>query len=681
MPTISDIQYYKKKKEIQESLIKKSIIPTKTSVSNLLKDYYERNELGKPEFKPLIIEKDSVSNPKEWNKNFKCLGDDLENVFDCLVAQNNKVISNYETYTYESDMLSNNIKKLKLSVDNLIDTLNAKGNLYTNHQTFNDFYSTDFIGDLNRNIPCTDSFIDLIQKKVINNKKSSAKDKINLSASKIKVSTNNNILNQKIIGKFENILNDYTNEVCYADYETTLNVKDIDIEIHITLHSLKEMSTILFECISVNDFSSTLYVSKNNIDFKEVYTINSSSLFEWNFNRQEVGYIKIVIKKECNDGYVDNKNIFNFIFKNISCINDYYELKSTYVSKPIEFNEILDNIKLISDETIFPDTNINYFIALDNDTNSLVWKHIKNNSSCDLELLMDNNKIANNSLVEYGEDCIGNCVSVLNLKEGYTKNSINVFYGYQMWGVKTLEIPETEDTKTYEPSIVDYTDYYVKRRSLIDTEEYNFEIRNGFTHILTQYVYTDRVCHVYDRYFKDISNSENFTCKMYLNNSLIKSHDNNFSFTLKKGKNVIHILLYVKCTDRNDFTSIVHNFNFKEHTFDIFADKPMTYINDKTLIEDIIENNNTYYSIYDNKIIVKEDMRMINEHIKLPLQSHDINYKNNSRYLILYKSINPNKKEYLIDGERKTKIRIMANLISNNESISPKINSFRIVGE
>lgn len=241
MPTISDIQFNNKKNEVQELLIKKSVIPTKVSVYNILSDYYDRNDLGKPEFKPLIIEKNSVSNPKKWNESFKGLDNDLNNLFKCLVEQNNKIVSNNETYLYENDKLNYNLKLLRLSVDNLVDTLNAKGNLYTSHQTFNDFYSTELIGDIKRNIPETTSYIDLVQKKVVNDKKTSAKDKINISNSKINILLNNNIINEKSIGNIKNILNDYTNEVYYVDYETNNNEKNFDIEINLTLHSLKEI--------------------------------------------------------------------------------------------------------------------------------------------------------------------------------------------------------------------------------------------------------------------------------------------------------------------------------------------------------------------------------------------------------------------------------------------------------
>lgn len=682
MPTIKDMQLKKKKEEVTNSLIKKSIIPTKTTISNILKDFFERKKLGEPDFKPIEIEKDSTSNPKVWNKSFKDLDNDLNILFDALVDQNNKILSNYEMYMYENDKLHANIVKLNLSIQNLKDTLNAKGNLYTNHQTFENFYSTEFNEIEYRNIPTTDSYIDLAQRKVINNKKTTSKDKVNISKAKIKIDKDHNVLSEKSIGDIGFLLNDYTNEVYHVNYLTSPNVKTINLNLNVTLQSIKEMSTVMLECVSINNFDATLYISTNNVDFKEVYTINSNNLFEWNFDRQEVGYIKIVINKRINDSYSNDRNIFDFIFKNLSCINDYFYLKSTYVSKPLEFDAVLDSVTLKSDEIIFPGTNINYFIGLDNDKNDVEWISVNNNEKCNLGLLDKNEKIANNSLDEYGKNVKGDCVSILNLKQEYNINSIKVYYGYQMWGLKTLEIPDSEDINNYDPTIEDYTDYYVKRKSLIDTEEYSFEIRNGYSHLMTQYIYTDNVGYVYNKFIKPLNNGDKkFNCKVYLNNAQIKEVDGKYNFTLRKGKNVVHILMYVNCTDRNEFTKITHNFNFKEHTFNVFADRPMKYINDKTLMEDIIENNNKYYSVYNNKIIVKEDMRMVNEHIKLPLQATSINYKNNSRYLVTYKSIsNIKAKQYLVNKE-KTRIRVLAILLSNNESLSPKINNFRLVGE
>ncbi len=137
-------------------------------------------------------------------------------------------------------------------------------------------------------------------------------------------------------------------------------------------------------------------------------------------------------------------------------------------------------------------------------------------------------------------------------------------------------------------------------------------------------------------------------------------------------------MLYVKATTSEEFSTIKHNINFKEYSFNVFASKPMKYINYKSLSYDNIKYNQTYYTIDNNYLIVKDDMSLINEHVHFPNLMSDLNFKNNSRYLLKYKELNEYKKNLVFEDDNKTIIRVMAILKTNNKSYSPQINSFRI---
>ncbi len=202
----------------------------------------------------------------------------------------------------------------------------------------------------------------------------------------------------------------------------------------------------------------------------------------------------------------------------LGCLIDEYTSSSTFVSNEIEIPSIINNVTLHADEYIFPNTSIDYFIGVDNKVDPIEWQQIKNNKELNLKLFNDRNKILNNSLKEYGMYLDNGCSIIYKLPKNFSTNDLKLLYGYQMWKLETLDIPDGEKIGSYNLSINDYTDYYILRKSLVDTEEYEFSIRNAKTHILTQYIYCENECYINNRTIECI----NLTGTEFTLNSLIK---------------------------------------------------------------------------------------------------------------------------------------------------------------
>lgn len=676
---ISNLQIEKKKEKYVEQMLKNSIIPTHSIVNNFLEEELKSLEIGSPLFTPFDFEFESKSNSKTWNDNFKNLDIDFNLLYDSYNKLNYDVINYEKLYLNEKDKLFDKLRIISLMIENIKENLKCSNNIYSYVQTFSDFYSSELEGDLKRNLPSSNCYIDLINKCVKNNKISSINSKINISNSNIEI-LSKSIEPVKRIGNIRSILTDEINEFCYLKYNTQTKDNVFSISIKITLPLAKDFSNILFECISPTNYKASLSISEDNINYNNIYSIVNNNNCEWIFKRQRVSSFIINLEKEQSDSAEKYGEVYYYIFKNISCIDEEYEISSVYVSNPIKLKSIVNDITLCANENIIPGTSIDYFIGIDNGKDYIEWKQFKNNTEDTFDIFIDKEKILNNSLTEYGESLGNDCYALYKLPKGWSLNDISLIYGYQMWKMETLNIPEIYDITDYNPDINDYTDYYIQRKSLVDTEEYEFDLRNGKLHILTQYVLCEKDYYIKNKKVtcKKLTGTK-FNTNVYVNNTEINKINDNYSFTLKKGLNVIYMLVFINDNEAIQYSSISHNFNFKEYTFNVFAGKPMKYINPKQLKSNNLKKDNIYYSIDNEILFVKDDISLINEHIIFPNNRSDINFKNNSRFLLKFKILNPSKNKYVSTLTNSTTVRVMANLKSNDKSYSPQLNNFRIL--
>lgn len=685
--SISRLQYNNKKDEFITSLLKIGVRPNNYELNNMIAEFFDNKTLGMPYYAPIQQTAYEASNREAYNHNFLALQEDLAIMFQSNIEANNKAVAIQEYYDMEKIKVINAIQKLTLRVQNVEEIMNASitGEQYV--QTFDDLYDVEYSGNSERNIPYTSSFVDLLQKKVYTEKSNTNINKINIMNASVTIPNGNH----KPTGNINSILTD-TLDSFYIATVTTVEGGPNTLTLHVNLNNTIDINTVLFSFTSAWDMKCTLAVSDDGINFIDIYDISGNNLIEWNFPSKTITEFKITMTKPEPDGRRTNDagdDIFEYyyILKNISVANEEFESKSVFVSKPIEFSNLVNSIRLDAIDMIHSNTRIDYFIGFDNGFSKVGWDAIKNHSDHDLFMFEQKHKICNWSIEE--TDSFGQqdpeateLYRIYKIDNSVNKNSIKVIPGYNMWSVmeyqKTSgqEYDETFKFKSFD--FTEYTDQCVAIQDFIDCEQYtSYTLNPNTLYVFTQYVNCPESKYLYNRYIRVMDSAaanvlDDTEQKVFVNGLEVsktgEKGENFYSFALKKGVNKIQIVIYAPSKNGAGVSRwLYHNINFKEVTNDVFAFPPMKYTHWYTLDKHMTENYR-YYTIKDDYICVK-----CNPEYMVKSNTEDMGYfvkyfalKNDMRYFFKTNTL---------------KFRIMAILHSNNPELSPELLNFRITGK
>lgn len=688
--SISKIQYNAKKEEFKQELLKKGIEPNNYELNKLLSEFFDNKILGMPYYAPIKQEAYETSNKEAYNYTFQALGHDMQTIYDANIEANNKAVAIQEYYDTEKTKVMNAIQKLSLRVDNIKEIMNSSiaGKQYV--QVFDDLYDVEYYGNSDRNIPYTTAFIDLLQKKMYTEKSDNKINKINISNSDIIVTGTDSFKSKTITGELKNILTDTIDSmytlVCKSDKN-----QEMKVTITLDLKSLMDINTVLFSFTSTRELKCELSLSEDGENYINVHDITGTNLIEWNFPTKTVQYIKINIIKTEADGYgLTESNTeyyeYYYILKNISVALETFESKSIFVSKQIEFDDLVNSITLNATDRIHNNTRIDYFIGFDNEESKVGWDSIENHKPHELFMFEKKNKILNYHLKDsnsFGEMDVAatELYKLYKVPDTINRNSIKITPGYNMWSVIRYQ---KKDDQEYDESFsfdsfdfTKYTDECTSNQLFMDCENYtNFKLHPNTLYTFTQYVSLEQSSNVYDKYIRVMDTAsanvlKDVKQKVFINGlEVSKTGDegeNFYSFALKKGINKIQIVIYAPATAGAGTNRwLYHNINFKEVTNNVFAFPPMKYIN-WYVLDKQMEPNYKYYTIKDNYVCIKctpEDM------IKSEIEDMG--------YFMSYYSLKEDMTYYF--SNNKLTFRIMAVLHSNDKNVSPEIIDFRITG-
>ena len=685
--SISKIQYNTKKEEFKQELLKKGIEPNNYELNNLLSEFFDNKTLGMPYYAPIKQEAYEASNKEAYNYTFEALGQDMKTIYDANIEANNKAVAIQEYYDTEKTRVMNAIQKLSLRVQNINEIMNSSiaGKQYV--QVFDDLYDVEYYGDSERNIPYTTAFVDLLQKKLYTEKSNSKINKINISDADISITGLDTFNSRTTEGEITNILTDTIDSVYVLSCKSEENT-DKTISVLIDLKSLMDINTVLFNFTSSKNLKCELSLSEDGENFINVHDITGTNLMEWNFPTKTIRYIQINIIKTEADGYgLSEGNIeyyeYYYILKNISIALETFESKSIFVSKKIEFDDLVNSITLNVTDRIYNNTRIDYFIGFDNGDSKVGWDNIENHKAHELFMFEKKNKILNYHISDFGdmEPMATELYQLYKIPNTVNKNSIKITPGYNMWSViryQKKDDQEYDDSFSFDSfDFTEYTDECTANQLFMDCENYtSFRLHPNTLYVFTQYVSLKQSANIYDKYIRIMDTAaanvvKNTEQKVFINGLEVsktgKDGENYYSFALKKGVNKIQIVVYAPAiggagTDR----WLYHNINFKEVTNDVFAFPPMKYIN-WYLLDKQMEPNYKYYTIKDNYVCVKcspEDM--------IKSETEDMGY------FMSYYSLKEDMAYYF--SNNKLSFRIMAVLHSNDKNVSPEIINFRVTG-
>lgn len=693
--SISRIQYNQKKEEFKQELLKKGIEPNNYELNLMLSQYFNNKTLGMPYYSPIKQQAYEVSDKESYNSNFMSLGEDMKTIYDSNIEANNKAVAIQEYYDTEKTKVMNAIQKLSLRADNISEIMNSSitGKQYV--QVFDDLYDIEYYGNSERNIPYTSSFVDLLQKKLYTEKTNSNTNKINILNSNISISGLNKFNNHIINGEISNMLTDTLDSVYTVVAKNKKNTS-MSIDILVTFKSMIDINTVMFNFTSSRKLNCLLSLSEDEENFIYVHNMSGNNLIEWNFPTKTVKCLKITVIKDEADGYKtdaeseDNFYEYYYILKNISVALESFESKSVFVSKPIEFNDLVNSITLNAKDMIYNNTRIDYFIGFDNDNSKVGWDSIENHKAHELFMFEKRNKILNyhlrisDNFGEMNPEAV-ELYQIYKLPSTVNKNSVKITAGYNMWSVIQYQ---KKDDQEYDESFTfnsfdfsKYIDECTENQLFMDCENYtSFKLYPNTLYTFTQYVSLDSPANLYNKYIRVmdtaaanvLKEADGMQQKVFINGLEItktgNDGDNYYSFALRKGVNKIQIVLYAPATGGAGIDRwLYHNLNFKELTNDVFAFTPMKYIN-WYVLDKQMQPNYKYYTIKDGHVCIKctpEDM------VKSNIEDMG--------YFMSYYSLKDSMAYYF--NNNKLRFRIMAVLHSNDKNVSPEIINFRITGK
>ena len=676
--SISSIQRKRKTEEFTRLLLQKGIEPNNYELNRMLAEYFDVNTIGMPCYKPIKQKPYEESSKKDYNHNFKTLEEDLNTIYIANIEANNKAVAMQEYYDTEKNKVRNALTKLSLRVENIMDALKTTSHIKQYVQAFDDMYDIEFYGFSSRNIPYTTSFIDLLQKKLYTERTTNKSNKISMNAATIKINGLANFSGHTSKGTPQNILSDITNDV-YAISATSPEDTEKQIEIIVDLGQLIEFNTVSFSYLSSRVMPCELLLSEDGENYIAVYDICNKDYVEWNFGLKKSRFVKIVCHKTEPDGLEESNSVpeyeYYFILKNVSVSKEEFETKSVFVSKPIEFSDLVSTIKLDATDMIFNNTRIDYFIGFDNDVDKVGWDAITNHQDYALSIFSKRHKILNYHVESFGE--IGNEMSLYKLYKlpsNINRNSIKLTPAYNMWSVKRY-VRNGKEQNDYSLTSGDFSSHIKDCTMLqlfMDCENYNrFSILTNALYVMTQFVSLEQSMNLFDKFIrvteKDYKTDADGTqIKVFLNGYEVTANDNGkYSFALRKGVNKIQIAIY--CADSSiEEKYLFHNVNFKALTNDVFGFVPMKYVNSATL-DKMTTDTYQYYTIKDGYVYVKCNPE--------ELIKSDIN---DMGYFISYSCLNEDMVGYFENNG--IRFRVMAVLSSTDRNVSPELINFRITG-
>lgn len=697
MINIQEYQIKQKEEEIYTELLKNGQNVTTYEVNKKVNDFFDHNTPGLPYFKPTKIEPYSKSDKAKYNDMFYRINEDLKIAFSIFNSQSEYSITSQSAYDLEMENIHNKIDLLMLHSEILENYSKKNISYYPKILTFSNLTDVNTRNLYKNNIPFTTSEIDFNTSTLRNELHSTPNDKIDISNAELKLSCSGF---RATAGKDVRLItNDVDSDIVDITLKGNSEQNQAELFISVFLETPKEVSKIELTGYSLYNTSIKLLLSEDGDNFLEKSKMEGQSTNTWRFNKTKISALKICITKYKSDFEDEDDRYFYYILKNISLYNDKYSKTSVYVSNVIKFDNPISDITITPDHKKPPNTDIAYFVGTEDKNNDVEWKAIKPNVPLDIKLLAKEEMILNYFTSEiFGEQKFDRklgeyCFYIHELPESTNLNSLDIRTGHSQWLIEKLDA--TEKTKDKKVLQSDYSKSKVTNIAPLDATIMEIRCEEAWNYFLmSQYVICENDTIIENRSIKFDVTNETFDYIVLINGKQIFSKNNKFAFKLKKGENIVQIMVLLgnlNISNLDSIKTIKHNFNLMAYSKEIYAGPKMQRVSYNSLSKNVSNHSLKYYSIntedLKDKIIVKYDPNYILKPIDptLKLVEDDIKM-NNSEYFRVYlkfKNMPKNVKDNITNADKDSSIRcrIMAKLSTADISVSPYINSIKVVAE
>lgn len=643
MINMQELQIKSKDDEFSLDILKDGHSITSYQVQKMLNEFFDTRTPGLPYFKPKRINKYNTSNKDDWNVMFSTMKEDLENAY---IIYNNQ--SDYGTviqndYDMRMEYTNKAIDSLVMETQ-LLEQYIKKKTAYSPYIiNFSDLKDVNMRNLVVNNIPYTTSEIDYDSSSLRNELQSTPNDKVDLTGVSIKIEgTHARISYDKDIS---NITSETLNNTVTVT-STSSSKKAPEITMTFTLAEDKEVSRIDMKGYSLYNTDVTLYVSEDGNNFFEKETGPGDPNMIWRFNSEIIKAFKIVLVKNSYDYESADGNECYYMFSNLSLYLDKYKKTSVFTSSSLEIQEVISDVTLSPVQECPPQTNIAYFVGVENKDNNVEWKAIAPDTKLDLKLLYNEEKIVNyetTSIKTFGARRYDKVNSqyyfrIYQLPTNTNLNSIYLRAGHSQWLLERLNVTDKytpghpTDNKCHTN---DYSKSRVSEISALDSTIMDVRCEKDWNYfVMSQYAICEKDTIIENRYMEfDIVN-EVFDVLLLINGKQIFSKNKKYAFKLKKGENLIQIMVLLgnhTVTDASGHKlevvkKIRHNFNLLTYCKTLYAGPEMERINYNSLLKNISSKSLKYYAIKEENLKDIYDVYAADNFVNMIVSKFDPNF-------------------------------------------------------
>ena len=206
---------------------------------------------------------------------------DLTDLYDADNYINNEILSTCNYYESEKERLTGLLNKLQNELDNIITIIDRPQITSDINDNFTNFNKVDFVGNGNRNIPKTISYIDLKMGAVSSD--TVFVNKVNLREANIicKVLTDN--IRTEALSDIKMCIGDNSNE-SWIQTVTTSSNEVLTYSVGLTLKEEVEVNTISYIASSPRKQNITLNLFDKDGNTFTYNTVTTVEKAEWNFS-------------------------------------------------------------------------------------------------------------------------------------------------------------------------------------------------------------------------------------------------------------------------------------------------------------------------------------------------------------------------------------------------------------
>lgn len=659
-------------KETQANLIRDTLIlkelqhgnfPSVSLIEEQLQRVMENQIAGRPLFTYIEMVKGKASDSVAYNNMFGNMSRDLEVSFEATKNLNNRIMALASYYESSRTGIDRELKRIERNAEILHQRSLSHVNRDVVSDTLSDFSMIEFKANNARNIRKTNALVDLRHGEVYLDKAQEQTKKYDLSSAKVgfKATTEHAILSH--ISSPINALNDNTEN----GWRTKIVVDQpggAAGQLDVLLPEAVYATSVSIDMQVGKPLSCTLLLSKDGESFTEYETRVVTTTYQWVFEKQQVGQIRVLVTKTVEDERAGNDYIYMFGAKSISLLNEEYMKEGYLVSLPhvIHHHEAIDYIHLETDDYIPPGTNIRYYVGMDYDSNVIEWQEIEKNRPIEMRMVQDYHLDVDSYIEGYGDLLYTNFgqsfYRIARLPYKPLDKSIQLQMGRHMWLKESIPATVvTPENGVYQTSVRDWIRAPSSKREYMNTDNYQDVLTKDTFQRYTTYVYLGGAMN----YDCKISVGEEASVALVLNNNRVKAVDHTYSLQFKAGWNKLEVLTYA----HHEGQEILFSLYLREISDRIYADNvPLTQVS----LYDLM--NNTSGRIH-NRFAVDGDNNVI---VNYNPRENDVR-RHGVEYTLTY--------NYSVSEMTRHQIRLMAILSKEDAetTITPRIKDYKLVIE